>query len=93
MPVGHVPVAQLEALEEAPLLAENVENIFSVAFEPHFSQPCDCRLPGFSRNDVTCPHFLQRYSKIGMVFLLIRVPWPSVPPPGSAPAAPRIVQL
>jgi len=67
---GHVPVGQLE--EEAfPDLAANVENIFSVSFEPHFSQVCGMRPSvAFSRNDVTCPHLLHWYSKIGIAHLL-----------------------
>jgi len=36
---GHVPVGQLELPDdEPPDFAAKVENIFSVSFEPHFSQ-------------------------------------------------------
>ncbi|MDY6914137.1 MAG: hypothetical protein SVT52_06765 [Planctomycetota bacterium] len=36
---GHVPVGQLELLdEEPPDFAANVEKTFSVFFDPHFSQ-------------------------------------------------------
>ena len=56
---GHVPVGQLAVPEEElPDLAAKVDRIFSVAFEPHFSQLCARRLFAFSRKDVTCPHFL-----------------------------------
>lgn len=64
-----MPVGQLAPDEPAdpPAFAENVEKTFSVRPEPHFSHACFFLLPAFSRNDVTCPHALHRYSKIGMV--------------------------
>jgi len=60
---GQVPVGQLEATdEEPPDCAANVEKTFSVAFDPHSSHACALRLFSFSRNEVTCPHSLHRYS-------------------------------
>jgi hypothetical protein len=68
---GQVPVGQLPELPEddSPDLAENVEKTFSVSEEPHCSQGCFRRLPDFSRKELTCPHFLHRYSNIGIVTL------------------------
>ena len=51
---GHVPVGQLEPDDdESPDRAANVENIFSVSSEPHFSQRCGALAPAFSRNELT----------------------------------------
>lgn len=87
----HVPVGQLDVLEEElPDFAANVEKTFFVAFEPHFSQAWAFRLSGFSRNAVTCPHFLQRYSKIGMASLLAVLTEELLSPP--APIAPGVIE-
>lgn len=52
---GHVPVGQLELLEEedVPASTANVEKIFSVALELHFSHGCLFLDPAFSRKAVT----------------------------------------
>ncbi len=76
--------------DDVPDLAANVEKTLSVAFELHFSQAWAFRLSGFSRNAVTCSHFLQRYSKIGMASLLTVLTEELLSPP--APVAPRVVQ-
>lgn len=57
---GHVPVGQLEAAdeEESFMLTPKVEKIFSVFLEWHFSHARGFRVPGFSKNAVTWPHFL-----------------------------------
>lgn len=57
-------MGQEELLEELPLetLALNTENTFSTARLPHFSHACFLLLPGSSKNSLTCPHFLHRYS-------------------------------
>jgi hypothetical protein len=52
---GHVPVGQLEPpeVEDVPLSTANVEKIFSVALEPHFSHAWLFLDPAFSRKAVT----------------------------------------
>jgi hypothetical protein len=66
---GHVPVGQDEPLEdEPPDLAAKVENSFCVSFAPHSSHLWGLSVPAFSRNEVTWPHFLHLYSKIGICF-------------------------
>lgn len=52
---GHVPVGQLELPEEedVPTSTANVEKIFVVALDPHFSHGGHFLEPAFSREAVT----------------------------------------
>ena len=67
---GHVPVGQLDLVDpEDPLFpTANAERILSVFVEPHCSHLCFTLVSAFSKNSVTCPHSLQRYSNNGMTF-------------------------
>jgi len=69
---GHVPVGQEEPpADELPCdaLALNVEKTFSRFPPPHCSHACRALLSAFSRNSVTCPHLVHRYSNNGIVVL------------------------
>lgn len=65
---GHVPVGHVELSEDKPPdLTANEERSLSVSSDPHFSHVCVSSLLHFCRKEVTCPHFLHRYSTIGIV--------------------------